>query len=77
LQALGFPYSTLFWFCGLLRQNVQVADIDASKEGYLKLKEDNKSVCKNKFCSTDFAASKRAAENMRILDNTEPSLASA
>jgi hypothetical protein len=58
-----------------LRQNVQVADIDVSSEGYLELKEDNKLL--QEQIAALITASKRAAENMRILDDTESPLPSA
>jgi hypothetical protein len=31
------------------RLRIEVADIDVLKEGYLELKEDNKSACKNRL----------------------------
>jgi site-specific recombinase XerC len=54
---------------------VEVADIDVLKEGYLELREDNKRL--QEQIAALIAASKRAAENKRILDDTEPPLASA
>jgi site-specific recombinase XerC len=56
------------------RLRVEVADIDVLKEGYLELKEDNKRL--QEQIAALIAASKRAAENKRILDDTEPPLAS-
>lgn len=53
----------------------EVADIDVLKEGYLELKEDNKRL--HEQITALIAASKRVAENKRILDDTEPPLASA
>jgi hypothetical protein len=57
-----------------LRQNVQVADIDVSKEGYLELKEDKQKRLQEQIAAL-ITSSKRAAENKRILDDTEPPLA--
>jgi len=57
------------------RLRVEVADIDVLKESYLELKEDNKRL--QEQIAALIEASKRAAENKRILDDTEPSLASA
>jgi site-specific recombinase XerC len=57
------------------RLRVEVADIDVLKEGYLELKEDNKRL--QEQIAALIEASKRAAENKRILDDTEPPLASA
>jgi site-specific recombinase XerD len=57
------------------RLRVEVADIDVLKEGYLELKEDNRHL--QEQIAALIEASKRAAENKRILDDTEPPLASA
>jgi hypothetical protein len=57
------------------RLRVEVADIDVLKEGYLELRENNKRL--QEQIAALIAASKRAAENKRILDDTEPPLASA
>ena len=57
------------------RLRVEVADIDVLKEGYLELKEDNKRL--QEQIAALIEASKRAAENKRILDDTEPLLVSA
>jgi hypothetical protein len=54
------------------RLPVEVADIDVLKEGYLELKEDNKHL--QEQIAALIATSKRAAENKRILDDTEPPL---
>jgi hypothetical protein len=50
------------------RLRVEVADIDVLKEGYLELKEDNKRL--QEQIAALIAASKRAAENQRILDDS-------
>ena len=57
------------------RLRIEVADIDVLKEGYLELKEDNKRL--QEQIAALIEASKRAAENKRILDDTEPPLVSA
>lgn len=50
------------------RLRVEVADIDVLKEGYLELKEDNKRL--QEQIAALIAASKRAAENQRIVDDS-------
>ena len=50
------------------RLRVEVADIDVLKEGYLKLKEDNKRL--QEQIAALIAASKRAVENQRIVDDS-------
>jgi hypothetical protein len=56
------------------RLRVEVADIDVLKEGYLELKEDEQKRLQEQIAAL-IAASKRTAENKRILDDTEPPLA--
>jgi hypothetical protein len=50
------------------RLRVEVADIDVLKEGYLELKEDNKRL--QEQIAALIAASKRAVENQRIVDDS-------
>ena len=52
------------------RLRVEAADIDVLKEGYLELKEANKR--QEAQIAELIAASKRAAENKQIVDDTEP-----
>jgi hypothetical protein len=59
--------------CILNSVRAETTDIDVLKEGYLELKEDNKRL--QEQIAALIEASKRAAENKRILDDTEPPLA--
>jgi hypothetical protein len=52
------------------RLRVEAADIGVLKEGYLELKEDNKRL--REELKAVIAASRRAAENKEIVDDTEP-----